>query len=155
MMNIPRFLACLAALLSLSPAFAKEVKDTLYSTNGDRVILNYNMSMDGGQVTVKFNSILKKLGQRTQDKYKKLDEIAAFLKLNPQAKVTVTGYADKGTGNAQINKRLGENRAKVVADRLVKQYRVDRSQIIVDSKGDTEQPFAENDKNRVSICIAE
>ena len=89
----------------------------------------------------------------TEDK--KLDEIAAFLKLNPQAKVNVTGYADKGTGNAQINKRLGENRAKVVADRLVKQYRVDRSQIIVDSKGDTEQPFAENDKNRVSICIAE
>ena len=89
----------------------------------------------------------------TEDK--KLDEIAAFLKLNPQAKVNVTGYADKGTGNAQINKRLGEARAKVVADRLVKQYRVDRSQIIVDSKGDTEQPFAENDKNRVSICIAE
>ncbi len=89
----------------------------------------------------------------TEDK--KLDEIAAFLKLNPQAKVNVTGYADKGTGNAQINKRLGERRAKVVADRLVKQYRVDRSQIIVDSKGDTEQPFAENDKNRVSICITE
>ena len=89
----------------------------------------------------------------TEDK--KLDEIASYLKLNPQAKVNVTGYADKGTGNAQINKRLGENRAKVVADRLVKQYRVDRSQIIVDSKGDTEQPFAENDKNRISICIAE
>jgi len=89
----------------------------------------------------------------TEDK--KLDEIAAYLKLNPTAKVTVTGYADKGTGNAAINKRLGENRAKVVADRLVRQYRVDRSQIIVDSKGDTEQPFAENDKNRVSICIAE
>ena len=86
---------------------------------------------------------------------KKLDEIASYLKLNPQTKVTVTGYADKGTGNAQINKRLGERRAKVVADRLVKEYRVDRSQIVVDSKGDTEQPFAENDKNRVSICIAE
>ncbi|MCR4959663.1 MAG: OmpA family protein [Prevotella sp.] len=86
---------------------------------------------------------------------KKLDEIASYLKLYPQTKVSVTGYADKGTGNAQINKRLGERRARVVADRLVKQYRVDRSQIVVDSKGDTEQPFAENDKNRVSICIAE
>lgn len=89
----------------------------------------------------------------TEDK--KLDEIASYLKLNPQTKVTVTGYADKGTGNAKINQRLGERRARVVADRLVKQYRVDRSQIVVDSKGDTEQPFAENDKNRVSICIAE
>ena len=86
---------------------------------------------------------------------KKLDEIVAYLQLNPAAKVTVTGYADKGTGNAQINERLGKNRANVVADRLVKQYKVDRSRIIVDSKGDTEQPFAENDKNRVTICIAE
>lgn len=85
----------------------------------------------------------------------KLDEIASFLKLNPQAKVTITGYADKGTGNAQINDRLGKNRAKVVADRLVRQYKIDRSRIVTDSKGDTEQPFAENDKNRVSICIAE
>lgn len=85
----------------------------------------------------------------------KLEEIAAYLRMNPGAKVTITGYADKGTGNATINARLGANRAKVVADRLVRQYRVDRSQIVTDSKGDTEQPFAENDKNRVSICIAE
>ena len=85
----------------------------------------------------------------------KLDEIAAYLRLNPDAKVTITGYADKGTGNARINERLGKNRAKVVTDRLVRDYRIDRSRIITDSKGDTEQPFAENDKNRVSICIAE
>ena len=85
----------------------------------------------------------------------KLDDIAAYLKLNPAAKVTVTGYADKGTGNAKINERLGKSRAQVVTDRLVKQYKIDRSRIIVDSKGDTEQPFAENDKNRVTICIAE
>lgn len=85
----------------------------------------------------------------------KLDEIASFLKMNPGAKVTITGYADKGTGNAQINERLGKERAKVVADRLVREYKIDRSRIVTDSKGDTEQPFAENDKNRVSICIAE
>ena len=85
----------------------------------------------------------------------KLDDIAAYLQLNPAAKVTVTGYADKGTGNAKINERLGKSRAQVVTDRLVRQYKIDRSRIIVDSKGDTEQPFAENDKNRVTICIAE
>jgi outer membrane protein OmpA-like peptidoglycan-associated protein len=89
----------------------------------------------------------------TEDK--KLDEIASYLKVYPNAKITVTGYADKGTGNAKINERLGKGRAQVVADRLVKQYKIDRSRIIVDSKGDTEQPFAENDKNRVTICIAE
>jgi len=85
----------------------------------------------------------------------KILDVVNYLNANPNAKVTVTGYADKGTGNAQINKRLGENRAKVVTDRLVKQYKIDPSRIITDSKGDTEQPFAENDKNRVTICIAE
>lgn len=75
-----RFTACLAAVfVSSTLTLAKDVKDTLYSTNGDRVILNYNMTRDGGEVTVKFNSILKKLGQRTQDKYKKLDEIAVVI----------------------------------------------------------------------------
>jgi len=85
----------------------------------------------------------------------KIVDVVNYLNANPNAKVTITGYADKGTGNAQINARLGKNRAKVVTDRLVKQYKIDPSRIITDSKGDTEQPFAENDKNRVSICIAE
>ncbi len=85
----------------------------------------------------------------------KIVDVVNYLNANPDAKVTITGYADKGTGNAQINQRLGKNRAKVVTDRLVKEYKINPSRIITDSKGDTEQPFAENDKNRVSICIAE
>ena len=85
----------------------------------------------------------------------KIQDIVNYLNANPNAKVTITGYADKGTGNAKINERLGRERAKIVTDRLVKEYKVDPSRIITDSKGDTEQPFAENDKNRVSICIAE
>ena len=85
----------------------------------------------------------------------KIIDVVSYLNTNPNAKVTITGYADKGTGNAQINERLGKSRAKVVTDRLVKQYKIDPARIITDSKGDTEQPFAENDKNRVSICIAE
>ena len=91
----------------------------------------------------------------TPTEKQKLDEVAAYLILYPETKVTVTGYADKGTGNAQINERLGKNRAKTVTDKLVNQYKIDRSRIISDSKGDTVQPFPENDQNRVSICIAE
>ena len=85
----------------------------------------------------------------------KIIDVVSYLNTNPNAKVTITGYADKGTGNARINERLGKSRAKVVTDRLVKEYKIDPARIITDSKGDTEQPFAENDKNRVSICIAE
>jgi outer membrane protein OmpA-like peptidoglycan-associated protein len=85
----------------------------------------------------------------------KLAEIAAYLAINPEAKVTITGYADRGTGNASINERLGRQRSQVVTQRLINEYHVDPSRIVTDSKGDTEQPFDENDQNRVSICIAE
>lgn len=85
----------------------------------------------------------------------KIVDVVDYLNANPNAKVKVTGYADKGTGNAKINERLGKNRANIVTQRLIKQYNISPSRIITDSKGDTEQPFAENDKNRVTICIAE
>ena len=80
MMSYQRHLCCLAlCLLGCLCVKAKEVKDTMYSSNGDRVIVDYSMTQSGGQVTVKFNSVLKKLGQRTQEKYKKLDEVAVVI----------------------------------------------------------------------------
>jgi outer membrane protein OmpA-like peptidoglycan-associated protein len=85
----------------------------------------------------------------------KVADIANYLNDNPQAKVVMTGYADKGTGNATINARLAAGRAQAVKDMLVKNYNIPESRITYDSKGDTVQPFSENDKNRVTICIAE
>lgn len=89
------------------------------------------------------------------DEMVKVKEIADYLAKYPNATVTVTGYADKGTGNPTINKSYSEKRAKAVVDALVNKYGVARSRIVSDSKGDTEQPFAEQVKNRVSICIAQ
>lgn len=93
--------------------------------------------------------------QISKDEMVKVEDIANFLKANPNAKVIITGHADKGTGNANINKNLSEKRAKVVADTLKKKYGIAENRISYDAKGDTEQPFAENEKNRVSICIAQ
>lgn len=81
MMNgIHRHLWCIVMTLAwTATGLAKEVKDTLYSPSGDRVIIDYSMTQNNGQVTVKFNTVLKKLGQRTQEKYKKLDEVAVVI----------------------------------------------------------------------------
>jgi outer membrane protein OmpA-like peptidoglycan-associated protein len=73
----------------------------------------------------------------------------------PTAKVVVTGYADAGTGNDKINDRLAAGRADVVVKSLVNDYGISMGRISYDSKGSRVQPFAENDLNRVSICIAE
>ena len=73
----------------------------------------------------------------------------------PAAKVIVTGYADAGTGNDKINDRLAAQRADAVVKALKTTYGIPESRISYDSKGARVQPFSENDKNRVSICIAE
>lgn len=85
----------------------------------------------------------------------KVTDVANYLNKYPNAKVTITGYADKGTGNKTINSRLSQKRAQVVADMLVKEYGISRDRIVTDYKGDTVQPFSRDVDNRVSICIAQ
>ena len=85
---------------------------------------------------------------------KKILEVIDFLVKYPEAKVVVTGYADKGTGNDRINDRIAAKRAAAVVWMLEKRYGIPAERIIEESKGSRVQPFAENDKNRVSIMIA-
>ena len=84
----------------------------------------------------------------------KILEVIDFLVKYPEAKVVVTGYADKGTGNDRINDRIAAKRAAAVVWMLEKRYGIPAERIIEESKGSRVQPFAENDKNRVSIMIA-
>ena len=85
----------------------------------------------------------------------KVKDVADYLAKYPNAKVQVTGYADAGTGNDKINDRLAAGRADAVVKALKEKYGVAESRISYDSKGSRVQPFAENDLNRVTICIAE
>ena len=84
----------------------------------------------------------------------KLETLAEWMKANPDFNVALVGYADKETGTAAGNMKLSENRAKVVKERLVK-LGVPAERISTAFKGDTVQPFAENNKNRVVICTLE
>lgn len=85
----------------------------------------------------------------------KIQEMVDYLNANPNAKVSVTGYADAGTGNNRINDRLARLRAQIVVKTLKEKYNIPADRIISDSKGSRVQPFAVNNKNRVTICIAE
>ncbi len=85
----------------------------------------------------------------------KIKEMVDFLNANPGKKVSVTGYADAGTGNNRINDRLARLRAQIVVKTLKEKYNIPADRIISDSKGSRVQPFAVNNKNRVTICIAE
>ena len=85
---------------------------------------------------------------------KKIDDIVRFMNDHPEATVDVTGYADKGTGNEKINEGYALKRAEAVA-KVLNEKGVAKDRMNVVSKGSREQPFSENDKNRVTICIAE
>jgi len=85
----------------------------------------------------------------------KVQDIAEYLNKYPESKVNIVGYADVQTGNAKINARLAQQRADVVVKALIEDYGISADRITYDSKGDTIQPFAENDLNRVAICVAE
>ena len=78
------------------------------------------------------------------------------MKTSPDAIITVTGYADKGTGNARLNKMYAKKGADDVTKKLVDEHGLDATRIKSDSKGDTVQPFPEdNDKNRCVIVTGE
>ena len=85
----------------------------------------------------------------------KVEDVVAYMNKYPESKVSVTGYADKGTGNAKLNVGYAQRRADVITNMLVNKFGISRSRIISDSKGDTVQPYEQNDLNRVTICICE
>ena len=82
----------------------------------------------------------------------KLGQIAQILKDNPDATITVTGYADSGTGNASINQKLSEQRAQTVVD-MLKKAGIAASRIISKAIGGDRDAASSPESNRVAVCI--
>ena len=90
------------------------------------------------------------------EEMEKVAQVAEFLQSHPNATVTITGYADKGTGSMAYNLRLSAQRSQAVAKALQTQYYIPASRMIVKSMGeDMYQPYPDAVQNRVAICIAE
>ena len=80
---------------------------------------------------------------------------AEYMKANDSAKVNIVAYADRQTGTPEYNFALSERRARAVADALINDHGISSDRISIDWKGDTEQPYAENDWNRVAIFFVD
>jgi OOP family OmpA-OmpF porin len=88
------------------------------------------------------------------DQASKIEDIVRWANQNPDAKILLTGYADKDTGNAKVNMKIAQQRAEAVKAAMVAKG-VAASRLTIDAKGDTEQPFANNDDNRAVIALGE
>jgi TonB-linked SusC/RagA family outer membrane protein len=82
----------------------------------------------------------------------KLGQIAQILKDNPEATITVTGYADSGTGNDEINRELSEQRASVVVE-MLKKAGIAAGRIIRQAVGGDRDASRSPESNRVAVCI--
>lgn len=82
-----------------------------------------------------------------------LAAIGAFLKDHRECKVDIKSYADVQTGNPKINMEYSKQRCEKAVKALT-DAGVPASSITSNYYGDTVQPFAENDKNRVTIIVA-
>jgi len=101
--------------------------------------------------------VLFRIGSAVIDRNQQIQiyNTAQFVQ-NSGEKIKVVGFADKQTGSAAYNLRLSERRAKAVAQELTSRFGIPSDKIIVEWKGDTEQPFPrENAWNRVVIMSAQ
>ena len=79
-MKISRFTFVLLVTMFLNclSVYAKTVKDTLVTTDGDRLILTYEISRSEDHYTLRFNNQQKKLGRINGDKYADLSKVAVM-----------------------------------------------------------------------------
>lgn len=100
--------------------------------------------------------VIFQLGKSTIDASQKpsVAMIATYMKNHPTSKVAIYGYASP-EGNAELNQKLSEARAKAVYDMLVNTYKIAPSRLSHKGLGVTDELFDENDWNRVATFIEE
>lgn len=79
-----------------------------------------------------------------------MNRLVGFLRTNPAALVKLDGYADRATGNPELNQNLSEQRVAAVRQYLVSRG-IDPSRITTNAHGDKVQPFT-GEQNRVVTC---
>ncbi len=86
-------------------------------------------------------------GQKPQ-----INQIAEYLKNNADAKVLLTGYADKETAYPEYNMRLSQRRVDSVKKYLIDECGIAEERIETNAKGDTERVYDEDFRwNRVVV----
>lgn len=89
---------------------------------------------------------------KVEDTNEQIDAVVKFLKDVQNGEIVITAYADRGTGNPEVNMNYSKQRAEKTKAALIAKG-VDPGIIkSVVWKGDTVQPYPnDNDKNRVCI----
>lgn len=137
----------------------RQMEEVVWVEVPDTIIVKEKRTVTTEEHKKMEEAIFFKIRQSDADNAMGTDEaikkVADLMKTSDDATFTITGYADKGTGNPRINKVYAQKRADDVAKKLTEVHGLDAARLKTDSKGDTVQPFEENDKNRCVIITGE
>lgn len=75
------------------------------------------------------------------------------MKRHPEAKLEITGYADKETAYPSYNLKLSRRRVNTVRDYLIKECDIAPERLIVDAKGDTQRVYDEDYRWNRAVVI--
>ena len=131
------------------PAPVEEVWETRIDTIWYDDVVYTPITKDGKATW----NVFYKIRESDFDADAQLAAIGAFLKDHRDCKVSIKSYADVQTGNPKINMEYSKQRSEKAVKALT-DAGVPASSITANYYGDTVQPFAENDKNRVTIIEA-
>lgn len=73
-------------------------------------------------------------GTLTDDSFASLEQLAAFLAANPEARVVLVGHTD-ATGSLEANIALSKRRAEAVQRRLIERYNIQAAQVAAEGVG--------------------
>lgn len=96
------------------------------------------------------------INNRTPDTNEYDDEmkvIAKYVQQHPDVQIIVRGYADRGTGNIEVNNLISKQRAVNVANTLIRKYGVPYKNIWVRWYGGAIQPYNKNAKNNRLVIV--
>lgn len=82
-------------------------------------------------------------------------KVVDYLTRNPEEKITVSGYADRGTGTASVNNYVSKRRAENVTEMLKTVYAIPADRIQTVWYGSRKQLFKQNDMNRLTSVNSE
>ena len=80
-----------------------------------------------------------------------LKRIADYVQRHPEARIIISGFADKNTGSLEANNEISKDRAVNVANKLIREYGVPYKNIWVKWYGGGVQPYLAPAKNRLVI----
>lgn len=135
---------------------AKKVaeEEEVWETRMDTVWYNDAVFMPKVENSTATWTVFYQIRESDFDADTQLRLIGAFLQDHRECKIDIKSYADVETGNPKINMEYSKQRCEKAVKALT-DAGVPAASITSSYYGDTIQPFADNDKNRVTIIMAE